>query len=204
MKLTPAQLDNIDRFLEQHQLDFLDFKIEVKDHLATATEVIMEEDELAFEDAFVKVSENWESALKVEKYWLISNERQFPKMVIENIKTTVFVHYTAVIVIVFALIYFYYEYRFEHWNIFKYAVGLCGVVYFILKRIVRQHKISTSYRFHLEYFNLYFLMVFAYFFVFNISFPYANFVGFIVLADFPFAVYNFYKHQQFIKKINSI
>ena len=31
MKLTIAQLDNIDRFLEQHQLDFLDFKIEVKD-----------------------------------------------------------------------------------------------------------------------------------------------------------------------------
>ena len=67
MKLTPAQLDYIDRFLEQHQLDFLDFKIEVKDHLATATETIMEENELAFEDAFVQVSENWESALKVEK-----------------------------------------------------------------------------------------------------------------------------------------
>lgn len=41
MQLTLSQLDTIDRFLEQHQLDFLDFKLEVKDHLATATEELL-------------------------------------------------------------------------------------------------------------------------------------------------------------------
>ena len=50
MELTLSQLYIIDRFLEQHQLDFLDFKLEVKDHLATATEVLMEENKIPFED----------------------------------------------------------------------------------------------------------------------------------------------------------
>jgi hypothetical protein len=57
MKLTNTQLDYIDRFLEQHQLDFLDFKLELKDHLATATEDIMEENEMSFEEAFLLSSQ---------------------------------------------------------------------------------------------------------------------------------------------------
>ena len=43
MKLTEEQIDLIDRYLEQKKLDFLDFKLEIRDHLATATEIIMEQ-----------------------------------------------------------------------------------------------------------------------------------------------------------------
>ena len=56
MELTAEQLDYIDRFLEQQKLDFLDFKLEVKDHLACETEVLMRKETLPFEEAFVIVS----------------------------------------------------------------------------------------------------------------------------------------------------
>jgi len=71
MKLTPSQIDLIDRFLEQHQLDFLDFKLELKDHLATATETIMKKNEASFDEAFLLASQSWHTELQVKKYWLI-------------------------------------------------------------------------------------------------------------------------------------
>jgi hypothetical protein len=86
MKLTKKQLNFIDRFLEQHQLDFLDFKLELKDHLATATEDIMEQNKSSFDDAFLLASQSWKTELQVKKYWLISNERLFPSFVIQRIK----------------------------------------------------------------------------------------------------------------------
>lgn len=52
MQIILSQLDAIDRYLEQHQLDFLDFKLEIKDHLATATEELMKEKEIPFDNAF--------------------------------------------------------------------------------------------------------------------------------------------------------
>ena len=93
MKLTKKQIDLIDRFLEQHQLDFLDFKLELKDHLATATEDIMRENEVSFDDAFLLASQAWKTELQVKKYWLISNERLFPSFVIQRIKSRVVFHY---------------------------------------------------------------------------------------------------------------
>ena len=204
MKLTTEQLDLIDRFLEQQKLDFLDFKLEVKDHLACETEVLMEEETLTYEAAFGMVSKKWDCDLQVKKSWIISNERTFPAMVIAKIRTKVIVHYSTVLLVAFALIFILSQYDFTEFDLFKYAVALCGVIYFLLMRIVKQQKIKTSYRFHFEYFYLSILMVFAYLFVIKISFAYADFLGFIVLADFPFAVYNFYKHQQFIKKYDLI
>uniref|UniRef100_UPI00404B0CE7 hypothetical protein n=1 Tax=Flavobacterium sp. TaxID=239 RepID=UPI00404B0CE7 len=204
MKLTTEQLDLIDRFLEQQKLDFLDFKLEVKDHLACETEVLMKEETLTFEEAFGLVSKKWSIDLQVKKSWIISNERAFPAMVIVKIKTKVMLHYGTVLSVAFVLMFVFSQYDFKQFDLFKYAVGLCGATYFLLMRIVNQQKIKTSYRFHFEYFYLSILMVFAYLFVVKISFAYADFLGFIVLIDFPFAVYNFYKHQQFIKKYDLI
>lgn len=107
MKLTNTQLDYIDRFLEQHQLDFLDFKLEVKDHLATATEEFMKDKEISFEEAFPLAAKAWESELLVKKYWLISNERLFPSFVIQRIKNKVAFHYGVVILLALFGIYFF-------------------------------------------------------------------------------------------------
>lgn len=200
MKLTNTQLDYIDRFLEQHQLDFLDFKLELKDHLATATEDIMEQNKLSFEEAFLTASQLWKNELQVKKYWLISNERLFPSLVIQRIKNKVAFHYSIVLVLALIGAFFFSYLSIEKQSLFKYSIGLCGIIYFLLRRLINNKKVKTSYRFHFDYFYMPVLLVFAYFFVFQLSFVYANFIGFLVLANFPFTIYYFVKHQQFVKK----
>ena len=200
MQLILSQLDIIDRFLEQHQLDFLDFKLEIKDHLATATEELMKEKEIPFEEAFLLAVEPWENELQVKKYWLISNERLFPSFVIQRIKHKVAFHYGMVMTVAIIATFLASNYLIENQKLFKYGIGLCGFIYFLLRRIMNHKKIKTSYRFHFDYFYLPVLLVFAYFFVFKLSFVYANFIGFLVIANFPFTMYYFLKHQQFVKK----
>jgi hypothetical protein len=200
MQLILSQLDIIDRFLEQHQLDFLDFKLEIKDHLATATEELMKEKEIPFEEALLLAVEPWEIELQVKKYWLISNERLFPNFVIQRIKYKVAFHYGMVMIVAIIATFLASNYLIENQKLFKYGIGFCGIIYFLLRRIMNHKKIKTSYRFHFDYFYLPVLLVFAYFFVFKLSFVYANFIGFLVIANFPFTMYYFLKHQQFVKK----
>jgi hypothetical protein len=200
VQLILSQLDAIDRYLEQHQLDFLDFKLEIKDHLATATEVVMKENEIPFEEAFLLAVEPWKNELQVKKYWLISNERLFPSFVIQRIKNKVAFHYSIVLVLALMGAFFFSSLSIEKQSLFKYSIGLCGIIYFLLRRIINDKKVHTSYRFHFDYFHLPVLLVFTYFFVFQISFTYAHFIGFLVIANFPFSIYYFVKHQQFVKK----
>jgi hypothetical protein len=204
MRLTHLQLDLIDRFLDQHQLDFLDFKLEIKDHLATATEELMKDKEIPFEEAFLFVVEPWKNELQVKKYWLISNERLFPNFVIQRIKHKVAFHYGVVLTLAIIVAVFSSNYLNQNQALLKYCVGLCGIIYFLLRRIMNKKKVKTSYRFHFDYFYLPVLLVFADFFVFQLSVTYANFIGFLVLANFPFTIYYFLKHKQFVKKYQLI
>ena len=200
MSLTQLQLDIIDRFLEQHQLDFLDFKLEIKDHLATATEELMKEKEIPFEEAFLLAVEPWKNELQVKKYWLISNERLFPSFVIQRIKHKVAFHYGMVMTVAIIATFLASNYLIENQKLFKYGIGLCGIICFLLRRLMNNKKVKTSYRFHFDYFYMPVLLVFAHFFVFQLPIVYANFIGFLVLANFPFTIYYFLKHQQFVKK----
>jgi hypothetical protein len=207
MKLSQNQIDLIDRFLEQHQLDFLDFKLELKDHLATATETIMKKNEASFDEAFLLASQSWHTELQVKKYWLISNERLFPNIVIQKIKHQVAIHYAVVLLV--ALICSF-NFAFSKSNeinlLFKYSFGFCGIVYFLMRRVMNYKSAKTSFRFHFDYFHLPVpvLLVFFCFIVFKISFTNAYFIGFLLIANFPFSLYYFLKHQQFIKKYNLI
>jgi len=199
-----SQLDAIDRYLEQHQLDFLDFKLEIKDHLATATEGLMKEKEIPFDNAFLLAVEPWKNELQVKKYWLISNERLFPSFVIQRIKNKVAFHYGVVFIFAIIAAVLFSKYLNENQTVFKYSVGFCGSVYFLLRRLMNNKKVKTSYRFHFDYFYMPVLLVFAWFFVFQLPIVYANFIGYLVLANFPFTIYYFVKHQQFIKKYQLI
>jgi hypothetical protein len=201
MKLTTQQLDLIDRFLEQHQLDFLDFKLELKDHLATATEDIMQEHDASFDDAFLLASQAWKTELQVKKYWLISNERLFPSFVIQKIKHRVVFHYAIVLLVSLSLIFAFSKAN-ENNLLFKYSVGFCGIVCLLLGRIMNNKSAKTSFRFHFDYFNLPILLVLSTFVFSKIVFTHLYFTGSIVIANFPFTVYYFVKHRQFIKKYN--
>jgi hypothetical protein len=61
---------------------------------------------------------------------------------------------------------------------------------------------KTSFRFYFDYFHLPILLVLSTFVFSKIVFTHLYFTGFIVIANFPFSVYYFVKHRQFIKKFN--
>jgi hypothetical protein len=205
MKLTEDQIDLIDRFLEQKNLDFMDFKIEIKDHLACEIEDTMQKENNAFEDSFRKVLENWQEEFKNTKTWIISNEREFPAFIANKIKNNVIVHYTTVIVLVFFLClgYLYLKDNFiQSHDYLRYTIGFCGVLYLFLRNLMNRTKFKTSYRFHFDYFYVNTLLAFVLLFVFDINVNVSIIFGLILLADFPFSIYYFFKHQRFIKKNN--
>jgi hypothetical protein len=203
MKLSIEQLDLIDRYLEQKNLDFLDFKIEVKDHLACEIEDKIQLEETSFEIAFDEVILNWKEDFNKTKTWIVSNEREFPALVLKKIKNKVIVHYSTVIVFALVLsigyLYLKDDFTLSH-NYLRYIIGFCGVAYLFLRNIINRTKYKTSYRFHFDYFYINTMLAFVLLFVFNINVNFSIVFGLILLADFPFSIYYFIKHHKFIKK----
>jgi membrane-associated HD superfamily phosphohydrolase len=203
MKATTENLDLIDRYLEQRKLDFLDYKLEIKDHLACETEEIMTQKDLAFEDAFGLAIKKWDAELTVKKSWIISNEREFPNVIIAHLKTKIIFRYLTVIILAFiSTIYFN---LLENKNLmlydhFRYMICFFTIVHLLLRRVILVKNIKTSYSFQFDYFYMPILFVLVVFFVFNFSFVFAYFVGFLILFDFPISIYFFYKHQNFLKR----
>lgn len=200
MKIDQTQLDLIDYYLEQHKLDFFDFKIEIKDHLACAIESIMTEQSLSFEEAFIIATDRWNELLKVRKYWIISNERLFPEIVIRKIKNRVIFHYSFVLIISLFLAMLLSNLKIQTIPLLKYVVAFCGLTHLILSKLIKSKNIKTSYRFLFDYFHIPAVLFFIHFFFFKTTFAIANFIGFLVLINFPFIIYYFMKHQHFVKK----
>ena len=71
MKLTKDQIQKIENYLDIKRLTHLDLKIEVKDHMATDIENVMEEDSLGFQDAFEAAIDKWNPELAdYSRFWL--------------------------------------------------------------------------------------------------------------------------------------
>lgn len=206
MQLTNTQLDLIDRFLEQHQLDFLDFKFEVKDHLACETEQIMANENIGFEEAFVKASKNWENELELKPFHAAFTKTMFPKLVVNSIKKTLFIQdlvisILAIIVTIVAKSYLE-SFFTKHFVFFKYSIAVFAIIYMLLRRTILIKKLKTSFSYRFDYLFYPILICLFYLFLFNQihidTFRY--FIVFSILIQFPFSIFYFMKHQQFIKK----
>jgi hypothetical protein len=99
MKLSKEQIDIVDDYLENQKVDYLDFKIELKDHLACETEMSMENEKLTFEDAFAKVQNKWSYDLAEAKFtWIFNNKRTYPKIVFKKIRNRYIVFFSLTLV----------------------------------------------------------------------------------------------------------
>lgn len=71
MKLTQDQIQKIENYLDIKRLTHLDLKNEVKDHMATDIENVMEEDGLGFQEAFDTAIDKWNPELAdYSSFWL--------------------------------------------------------------------------------------------------------------------------------------
>ena len=205
MKLTEEQIDKIDLILDKLGLDFLDFKLEIKDHVACEVEEEMETNQSDFNSAFILVLERWESKLVLSESLFISNKRSFPKIVLNQLFKR-FLIYNITLVVSFLLgiltyINFLKDFEKEllFTNSFKWIFVFCFIIFSILKIIIYSKKLKTSYSYM---FNQNFWLLTIYFvFVFLWNSSFMNFFSFsLLIAVSPFLIYSFYKHQHFIKK----
>ncbi len=205
MKLTLEQIDKIDVILDKLGLDFLDIKLEVKDHIACQVEENMRSREVTFDDSLIEVLKCWESKLVLEESWLISKKKSFPKIVIQRLFKRFLIYNTSVVLFVILSYFFFQNYKqtindFVLFSKYSTIIYSCFFgIYSILWVKMYFQKIKTSFFYQFKQ-NFSLLFLFQFYIVFLGSFV-MNYMGLsLVLILTPFLFYTFYKHQQFVKK----
>ncbi|BCY27856.1 hypothetical protein [Flavobacterium okayamense] len=204
MKLTSEQINKIDIILEKLGLDFLDFKLEIKDHIACQVEEEMELNQSDFNEALLLVLKQWEQKLVLSESVFISNKRTFPKIVINQLFKRFLIYNIALVVsFLFGILTFNNFLKdFENelfTKSFRWIFIFCFFIFSALKFKIYQGKFKTSYSYM---FNQNFWLLTIYFvFVFLWNSSFMNFISFsLLIAVSPFLIYSFYKHQHFINK----
>ena len=208
MKLTKEQLDIIDNYLEKRNLDYLDFKIEIKDHLACEIESLMQYEKATFEEAFQIIQKGWQNHLADAKWsWMLNHKRTFPKIVFKKIRNRFILFYAFIPI--YILLFFIFPKDIENFsnyisnnNDLKSSIFLMGLIilYGLVKlNILKKNKTSYSGFFNkISYSSISFIALSL---IINNLF----FIGvYFVLYSFPFLIYYYFKHQQFVKKYNLI
>ena len=205
MKLTAEKLNRIDTVLDKLGLDFLDFKLEIKDHIACQIEEEMELNRSDFNSALLLVLNQWKNKLVLSESLFISNKRTFPKIVIQQLFKRFLIYNITVLVFILLGTLFYINFLkdFENetlfTNSFKWIFSSSFFVFSILKFIIYLKKFKTSYSYMFNQNFWLFTIFFVFIFIRNSSFM--NFFSFsILIAISPFLMYSFYKHKQFINK----
>ena len=111
MKLTAEQIDKIDVILDKLGLDFLDIKLEVKDHIACQVEENMRSGEVTFDVSLTEVLKCWESKLVLRESWLISKKKSFPKIVIQRLFNRFLIYNITLVLFMILSYYFFQNYR---------------------------------------------------------------------------------------------
>lgn len=207
MELKIEQINKIDIILNKLGLDFLDFKLEIKDHIACQVEEEMEMNQSDFNTALILILERWENKLVLSESLFISNKRTFPKIVVDQLFKRFLIYNITLVVSVLAMSLVYinflknFENEFQFTTLLKWILSSCFFIFSILKLIVYVKKIKTSYSYM---FNQNFWLLTIYFVsVLYSNLAFMNFFSFsLLIAISPFLVHSFYKHQQFLKKYN--
>jgi hypothetical protein len=211
MKLTTEQIAKIDDILGNQGLDFLDFKLEIKDHVATQIEDLCKNQNIGFEEALPIVLKEWESSLVLKESIWISNKRRFSVVVLNSIMKR-YIYYNSFFIFVFiglSIFYFFNVEDFETTNIKNIMVVTSTVLFLFLSSLqyfISLNKQETSYSY--EFSRIYKMATIFWFFDVASYFVrgiYPNILWkAMVVAYFPIAIYSYIKHIQFKKRLNIV
>ena len=211
MKLSPEQIEKIDIILEKLGLDFLDFKLEIKDHIASQTEELCEEQNITFEEALLLVLKEWEPNLLLKSSIWISNKRSFSAVVMNGIRKRYYIYNGIAIPIILLFFQLHYIYRKEIDTHFLSGImfGFISIIVLILLGFryliyIKNKETSYSYEFNriCKMVSLFWIMNVVFYSLIGIS-PIIIWNGMIV-AYSPIAFYSYYKHSQFCKHIDKV
>lgn len=203
MELTTEQIQQIDNYLDNKGLNYIDIRTEVFDHIASDIERQMDES-INFEKALNLNIKKWNKDLKPTSSWLIGFNYSRPKIVIKKAKKEVlylslFVFFSAILFgftidIKASFIGNFYR------TILLYFTVFITVTSFVLYFIMRKNKIKTTYLFLFEkrvFVNIPFLILMATVIKKDSVFL---FYSILAIGISLFGINLFRKHQNIVKK----
>lgn len=211
MKATKENLDLIDRYLEQRQLDFLDFKLEIKDHIASQTEDLCKQQNTSFEDALPKVLKEWEPNLRLKTSIWISNKRSFSSIVLDGIKRRYMIYNSITLPIILGLIslQFLFVNEFQSKSLNNLLLTMSTIVVLTLSIFrylisLKNYQTSYSYEFNRIYKMALIFLCFDIYFYYQVGTTPMIFFKAMIITYFPIAIYSFLKHKQFQNQMISL
>jgi hypothetical protein len=212
MILNKDQLDKIDQKLDSFGLDFLDFKIEIKDHIASDIECEIEKNSKSFDEALAIVFNKWNLFLSPKENWLISRKEDLPRIVVEKLhKRFLIFNLTKAAFILFAILFVYlFKDKFlnKHIELFNINyIKILNVILFIIILIMRfllfkdRKKTSYSYMFNQNHWSILVFQGLLYISLSNALFLYSISV---LLVITPFIFYYYIKHKKFIHQFKLV
>ena len=211
MKLSTQQIEKIDIILEKLGLDFLDFKLEIKDHIASQTEEMCKESELTFEEALLLVLKEWEPNLLLKSSIWISKKRSFSAVVINGIRKRYYIYNGIAIPIILLFFQLHYTYKKEIDTVLLSPIllGFSSILLLTLSgfrySIFKVYKqTSYSYEFNRIYKMVALCWMFDAVFYFLIGIAPIIIWNAMIVASTPIAFYSYYKHSQFCKHFDKV
>lgn len=205
MKLSSEQINEIEKKLEDNNLFFLDYKIELQDHIACNIEELMSKKQLDFNQAFKVTFKKWEYKLKPHLTFFISNNRDFPKIISKKLFTKFLIFNTFLIVSVCVGLFIFMNIQDKIsnynniFNLIKFVYWVLFVLSLSLLVIIFKKNVITSYSYmFIKHFPILLIFTFLNFFLNSPIISLLSF--FVMIAVVPFLISSFYNHIIFIKK----
>ena len=86
MELTKEQIQRIDTYLDVKGVKFIDFRIEIFDHIISLIEQKLEIENTDFETIFYQVTDEWNKQLNAGSSFLLGWTYSAPKTIIKKAK----------------------------------------------------------------------------------------------------------------------
>ena len=86
MKLSKEQIQRVHKYLDVKGVKFIDFRIEILDHIISQIEQKLAIENTNFETVFYQVTDNWNKQLNNTTSWLFGFAYPAPKIVIKKAK----------------------------------------------------------------------------------------------------------------------
>lgn len=86
MKLTKEQIQRVEHYLDIKQIDYIDIRLEILDHIISDIEEKMELEKLEFETSFYAITDKWNKHLKETSSFYFGIMHSAPKIILEKAK----------------------------------------------------------------------------------------------------------------------
>ena len=157
MELTKEQIQRVEHYLNVKNIDYIDLRAEILDHIVSEIEDTIYKEKVAFHYAFAIAKQKWNKQLKESSSMFFGLGFSAPKIVIQKAKKVYWKQYVFLLASYFLpfLLLTHFNFKIEKPTEFNFFIIFKGVVAlsfvsFLYMILSRNYKIKTTYGFILK------------------------------------------------------